>query len=76
MSNRYLEDLLASQRLDETSEEWKALDAEAEKIEGILRAAYPKSVLMFTHGGSRASWQVRQKSGSTFFLRGPPMKWH
>lgn len=54
MSNRYLEDLLASQRLDETSEEWKALDAEAEKIEGILRAAYPKSVLMFTHGGSRA----------------------
>ncbi len=54
MSNSYLEDLLASQRLDETSEEWKALDAEAEKIEGILRAAYPKSVLMFTHGGSRA----------------------
>ncbi len=54
MSNSYLEDLLASQRLDETSEEWKALDAEAAKIEGILRAAYPKSVLMFTHGGSRA----------------------
>ena len=54
MSNKYLEDLLASQRLGETSEEWKALDAEAEKVEGILRAAYPKSVLMFTHGGSRA----------------------
>lgn len=55
MSNdNYLEDLLASQRLDETSEEWKALDAEAVKIEGILRAAYPHSVLMSTHGGSRA----------------------
>ena len=53
-SNQYLEDLLASQRLDETSDEWKALDAEATKIEGILRAAYPLSVLMFTHGGSRA----------------------
>jgi hypothetical protein len=54
MSNKYLEDLLASQRLDETSDEWKALDAEAVKIEGILRSAYPNSVLMFTHGGSRA----------------------
>jgi hypothetical protein len=52
--NKYLEDLLASQRLDETSDEWKALDVEAAKIEAILRAAYPYSLLMFTHGGSRA----------------------
>jgi hypothetical protein len=52
--NQYLEDLLASQKLDETSDEWKALDVEAAKIEAILRAAYPYSVLMFTHGGSRA----------------------
>jgi hypothetical protein len=50
----YLEELLASQRLDERSDEWKALDKEAEQIEGLLRSAYPGSVLTFTHAGSRA----------------------
>ncbi|MFM9848009.1 MAG: hypothetical protein ACKVP3_12715 [Hyphomicrobiaceae bacterium] len=52
--NSYLEALLASQKLDATSEEWKALDTEAAKIEAILRMAYPMSALTFTHGGSRA----------------------
>lgn len=52
--NDYLTKLLDSQRLDEKSDEWKALDAEADKIEAIVRAAYPNSVIMFTHGGSRA----------------------
>jgi hypothetical protein len=52
--NQYLNDLLTSQKLDESSAEWKELDAEAEKIERIIRDAYPKSIVMFTHGGSRA----------------------
>ena len=52
--NQYLQDLLASQRLDETSDEWKELDAEADAIEAIFREAYPNSLIMFTHGGSRA----------------------
>lgn len=50
--NQYLQDLLASRKLDETSEEWKELNAEA--IEAIVRDAYPNSIVMFTHGGSRA----------------------
>jgi hypothetical protein len=50
----YLEELLASQRLDERSNEWKALEQEAARIETILRAAYPWSALNFTHAGSRA----------------------
>jgi hypothetical protein len=54
MTQTYLEELLASQRLDERSDEWKALEEEAERIEAILRAAYPWSVLTFTHAGSRA----------------------
>ena len=53
-SQGYLEELLASQRLDERSDEWKALDQEAERIEAILQAAYPWSALTFTHAGSRA----------------------
>jgi hypothetical protein len=52
--NQYLQDLLASQMLDETSDEWKVLDDEAEAIEGIIRAAFPESTIMSTHGGSRA----------------------
>jgi hypothetical protein len=52
--NGYLTALLAYQRLDENSPEWKALDAEAAKIEAIVRSAYPRSRIMFTHGGSRA----------------------
>lgn len=56
--NQYLQDLLASQKLDETSDEWKELDDEAEKIEGIIRDAYPGSVIMFTHGGSRAKGTI------------------
>ncbi len=52
--NDYLEALLESQRLDESSEEWAQLDAEAVKIEAILREAFPNSRLTFTHGGSRA----------------------
>lgn len=52
--NQYLLDLLASQKLDETSDEWKELDAEADAIESIIRKAFPNSVIMFTHGGSRA----------------------
>jgi hypothetical protein len=52
--NDYLKDLLASQRLDEGSAEWRALDGEAARIEAIIRWAYPRSRLMFTHGGSRA----------------------
>jgi hypothetical protein len=50
----YLRELLASERLDERSDEWKSLDDEAAKIEEILRAAHPYSGLTFTHGGSRA----------------------
>lgn len=53
-NNDYLTDLLNSQKLDEHSDEWKALDAEAEKIEAIVRDAYPRSTIMYTHGGSRA----------------------
>ena len=52
--NQYLEDLLASQKLDDSSDEWKELDDEAEAIEEIIRDAYPNSIIMFTHGGSRA----------------------
>jgi hypothetical protein len=52
--NDYLKDLLASQRLDEDSDERRALDDEADEIEAIIRRAYPRSRLMFTHGGSRA----------------------
>ncbi len=52
--NQYFIDLLASQKLDETSNEWKDLDDEADAIEDIVRAAYPDSIIMFTHGGSRA----------------------
>jgi len=50
----YLEELLASQRLDERSEEWRALQDEAVRIEAILQAAYPWSELTFTHAGSFA----------------------
>jgi hypothetical protein len=53
-NHSYLEELLVSQRLDERSDEWKALDTEAMRIEAILRAAYPWSTLTFTHAGSRA----------------------
>lgn len=52
--NDYLKDLLASQRLNEDSDEWLALEEEAARIEAIIRQAYPRSRLMFTHGGSRA----------------------
>ncbi len=52
--NKYLNDLLASQKLNENSSEWSALDDEAANIERIIREAYPDSHLMFTHGGSRA----------------------
>lgn len=52
--NQYLKDLLESQKLGEDSDEWKALDAEAEKIGKIVREAYPGSTIMSTHGGSRA----------------------
>jgi hypothetical protein len=54
MTQTYLERLLDSQRLDERSDEWKALEQEAERIETILRAAYPWCALTFTHAGSRA----------------------
>lgn len=54
--NQYLQDLLASQRLDETSNEWKELDDEATLIEEIIRKEYPGS--MFTHGGSRAKGTI------------------
>lgn len=56
--NNYLKDLLASQRLDENSAEWRELDEEAARIEEILRQAYPDSRLMFTHGGSRAKGTI------------------
>ena len=52
--NDYLKDLLASQRLNEDSDEWLALEEEAARLEAIIRQAYPRSRLMFTHGGSRA----------------------
>lgn len=52
--NEYLKELLESQKLGDGSDEWKALDAEASKIEKIVRDAYPRSTIMFTHGGSRA----------------------
>jgi hypothetical protein len=54
MTQSYLEELLASQRLDERSDEWRALEEEAGRIEALLRAAYPWSALTFTHAGSRA----------------------
>lgn len=56
--NDYLKNLVASQRLDEGSSEWRALDTEAANIEGIIRRAYPGSRLMFTHGGSRAKGTI------------------
>lgn len=56
--NRYLEDLLASQKLDETSAEWQELDTEADNIERIIREAYPNSLVMFTHAGSRAKGTI------------------
>lgn len=56
--NQYLQDLLASQKLDETSSEWKELDDEAARIEEIIRKAHPDSVVMFTHGGSRAKGTI------------------
>lgn len=52
--NEYLTKLLDSQRLDVRSDEWKALEEEATRIEAILRAAYPWSALTFMHAGSRA----------------------
>lgn len=52
--NNYLIDLLKSQALGEGCDEWRALDVEAAKIERIIREAYPNSLIMFTHGGSRA----------------------
>lgn len=56
--NQYLKDLIVSQKLDEKSNEWKELDGEAENIERIIREAYPRSVVMFTHGGSRAKGTI------------------
>ena len=56
--NKYLNDLLNSQKLDSSSSEWGILDDEAAKIEGIIRQAYPDSRLMFTHGGSRAKGTI------------------
>lgn len=52
--NKYLSELLDSQRLDETSSEWEELSDEAARIESIIRAAYPDSDLTLTYGGSRA----------------------
>ena len=54
-SQSYLEELLTSQRLDERSDEWKALEGEATRIQAILRVAYPLSVLTFTHAGRARS---------------------
>ncbi|HRN88215.1 MAG TPA: hypothetical protein PK271_06380 [Hyphomicrobium sp.] len=56
--NKYLTDLLASQKLDERSSEWAELDKEAADIERIIRKAYPNSRVMFTHGGSRAKGTI------------------
>lgn len=56
--NKYLTDLLSSQKLDESSSEWAELDEEAANIERIIRQAYPDSRLMFTHGGSRAKGTI------------------
>lgn len=56
--NKYLTDLLSSQKLDERSGEWTKLDEEADNIERIIQQAYPNSRLMFTHGGSRAKGTI------------------
>lgn len=50
----YLHSLLESQELNEGCDELVALDTERDRVDELLRAAYPGSNLMFTHGGSRA----------------------
>ena len=50
----YLHELLASQSLEEGCPELEALDAVRDDVEHLVRDAYTKSVIRFTHGGSRA----------------------
>src|SRR6266481_4599476 len=52
--NSYLLDLLASQELKEGCDELVALDTEREKVDRLIKEAYPNSNPTFTHGGSRA----------------------
>jgi hypothetical protein len=52
--NSYLKDLLKSQQLEEGCDELKDLDAERDKVDQLLKDAFPSSGPNFTHGGSRA----------------------
>lgn len=52
--NEYLLKLLESQQLEDGCDELKALDDERDKVEGLLKDAFPDSNPNFTHGGSRA----------------------
>jgi hypothetical protein len=50
----YLIELLRSQELKEGCTELVAMDQERDKVDALLKAAYPDSNPDFTHGGSRA----------------------
>ncbi|RAZ92860.1 hypothetical protein DPM33_03070 [Mesorhizobium hawassense] len=52
--NDYLKDLLKSQRMEEGCDQLVALDEERDKVDALLREAFPNSDPDFTHGGSRA----------------------
>ncbi|MGO1074784.1 hypothetical protein [Inquilinus sp. CA228] len=52
--NDYLQDLLKSQELEEGCDELDALDTERDKVDDLLKEAFPTSNPNFTHGGSRA----------------------
>jgi hypothetical protein len=52
--DQYLNDLLESQQLEEGCEELVALDDERDKVDALLKEAFPNSDPNFTHGGSRA----------------------
>jgi hypothetical protein len=52
--NDYLKDLLKSQQMEESCDELVALDEEREKVDELLKDAFPDSNPNFTHGGSRA----------------------
>ncbi|MER8957358.1 hypothetical protein [Mesorhizobium sp. M0701] len=49
-----MKDLLKSQKMEEGCDQLAALDEERDKVEALLREAFPDSDPDFTHGGSRA----------------------
>ncbi len=62
MSNKYLQDVLDSQKLAEDSEEMKALRTRRDEVEKFLREKFSGSNLTIRYGGSKAKGTMNKES--------------